>query len=149
MASFGRRVTELRKEKGLTQAALAEAVGVSKNTVSVWERDVRKPEFDTLTDLCSFFNVNMSYLIGEEVARAEAPGAVPDDETAALWALYDLVEESEPIIKKYMQLGNEARSMINAAINTAYKYERENGELYKDGRMIRLKIARDEPEDSG
>ena len=73
MASFGRRVTELRKEKGLTQAALAEAVGVSKNTVSVWERDVRKPEFDTLTDLCGFFNVNMSYLIGEEVARAEAP----------------------------------------------------------------------------
>ena len=89
----------------------------------------------------------MSYLIGEEVARAEAPSAVPDDETAALWALDELVEESEPIIKKYMQLGNEARSMINAAINTAYKYERENGELYKDGRMIRLQIATDEPEE--
>jgi hypothetical protein len=61
--------------------------------------------------------------------------------------LDELVEESEPIIKKYMQLGNEARTMINAAINTAYKYERENGELYKDGRMVRLQIARDEPEE--
>lgn len=33
--------------------------------------------------------------------------------------------------------------MINAAVNTAYKYECENGELYKDGSMVRLKIVKD------
>ena len=48
-----------------------------------------------------------------------------------------------------MQLGNEARLMFNAAINTAYKYEREHGDLYKDGRRVGLMIVREETEESG
>ena len=97
MTSFGKRVTELRKRRLLTQKALAEELGVTKNTVSAWERDVRKPDYETLTKLCAYFNVNMSYLLGEDKEN-------PDDETAARWALEDLIEVSEPIIQIYMQL---------------------------------------------
>lgn len=144
MSTFGKRVTELRKEKNLTQKALGEVVGVTKNTVSVWERDVRKPEFDTLTELCSFFNVNMSYLLGEDVERTADSGSPLDDETAALFVLDDLVEESEPYVKKLMQLSHEARLMVHASIDAAYKYERSIGELYRKGKNVKLTIVREE-----
>lgn len=71
LSTFGKRVTELRKEKNLTQKALGEIVGVTKNTVSTWERDLRMPEFETLNALCSFFGVNTAYLLGENVEREE------------------------------------------------------------------------------
>jgi transcriptional regulator with XRE-family HTH domain len=99
VSTFGKRVTELRKEKNLTQKALGEIVGVTKNTVSTWERDLRMPEFETLNALCSFFGVNTAYLLGEYVERKEDSGSPLDDETAALYVLDDLAEESEPYVK--------------------------------------------------
>lgn len=144
MSTFGKRLTELRKEKGLTQKGLAEELSITKNTISVWERDARKPEFETLTNLCSFFDVNMSYLLGEEVERTGASPDRADDETTARWALEDVVEDAEPFIKKYMQLGDEARQMINAAISAAYKYERANDGLFPMGKQVRLMIDREE-----
>ena len=99
VSTFGKRVTELRKEKNLTQKALGEIVGVTKNTVSTWERDLRMPEFETLNALCSFFGVNTAYLLGENVERKEDSGSPLDDETAALYVLDDLAEESEPYVK--------------------------------------------------
>jgi transcriptional regulator with XRE-family HTH domain len=144
MSSFGKRVTELRKERLLTQKALAEELGVTKNTVSVWERDVRKPDFETLTKLCTFFNVNMSYLIGEDVARTEAPPERADDETAARWALEDLIEVSEPVIQMYMQLTDEARLMINSSIIAAYKFEKAHDYLFPMGEQVRLMMVKDE-----
>lgn len=144
MSTFGKRVTELRKEKNLTQKALGEIVGVTKNTVSTWERDLRMPEFETLNALCSFFGVNTAYLLGEDVERKEDSGSPLDDETAALYALDDLAEESEPYVKKLMQLSHEARLMIHASIDAAYKYERSIGELYRKGKNVKLTVMKDE-----
>ena len=56
----------------------------------------------------------------------------------------DVVEDAEPFIKKYMQLGDEARQMINAAISAAYKYERANDGLFPMGKQVRLMIDREE-----
>ena len=44
MAIFGERLRELREERGLTQPELADALGVSKNTVFVWEKEKRRPK---------------------------------------------------------------------------------------------------------
>ncbi|NCB04186.1 MAG: XRE family transcriptional regulator, partial [Clostridia bacterium] len=35
--TMGERIKQLRKENGMTQTALAEALGVTKGTVSTWE----------------------------------------------------------------------------------------------------------------
>ena len=43
MATFGERLKELREERGLTQPELAEALGVTTNTIFVWEKLKRKP----------------------------------------------------------------------------------------------------------
>lgn len=145
MSSFGKRVTELRKERLLTQKELAGELGVTKNTISVWERDVRKPDFETLTKLCAYFNVNMSYLLGENDERTEASTEErPDDETAARWALEDLIEVSEPIIQMYMQLTDEARLMINSSVMAAYEFEKAHDYLFPMGEQVRLMLVKDE-----
>lgn len=38
--SLGKKISELRKEKSLTQEGLAEALGISPQAVSKWENDL-------------------------------------------------------------------------------------------------------------
>jgi hypothetical protein len=43
-----------------------------------------------------------------------------------------------------MQLSHEARLMIHASIDAAYKYERSIGELYRKGKNVKLTVMKDE-----
>ena len=65
MASFNTRLLELRKQRELTQNELANYIGVNKQTISQYERGVRRPDFDTLCSLCDFFNVSSDYILGK------------------------------------------------------------------------------------
>lgn len=64
MATFSNRLKFLRKQKSMTQLELADRVGVNKQTISQYERGVRRPDFDTLNLLCDFFNVSTDYILG-------------------------------------------------------------------------------------
>ena len=65
MASFNMRLYELRKQRELTQNELAEQIGVNKQTISQYERGIRRPDLDTLCALCDFFNVSSDYMLGK------------------------------------------------------------------------------------
>lgn len=53
----------IRKEKGLTQQALAEMVNVDKSTVSCWERGVCFPQKRTLLKLVEIFQCTIEDLL--------------------------------------------------------------------------------------
>ena len=53
---FANRLKEIRKEKNMTQVQLAEALGVSKGTVAMWEIGKRQPNFETLNALSDIFD---------------------------------------------------------------------------------------------
>ena len=53
-----------RKEAGLTQAELAKKVGVSKFSVSAWERGLQVPEARSLEKLSSALCVSEGFLLG-------------------------------------------------------------------------------------
>lgn len=62
----GEKIKALRKQKGLTQTALGEMIGVQKNAVSKWECGrVEAIPTDTIKALASLFGVRPSYLIDE------------------------------------------------------------------------------------
>jgi transcriptional regulator with XRE-family HTH domain len=63
---FKERLRELRKKRGYSQVALAEKIGVSKSTIGAYETGDIKPSIEALQTLADFFNVNLSYLMGEE-----------------------------------------------------------------------------------
>ena len=60
------RLKELRKEKGLMQADVAKAIGVSISAYSNYEQGIREPSIDILKKLSRFFNVTVGYIVGEE-----------------------------------------------------------------------------------
>lgn len=63
---FKERLKELRKAKGLSQATLAERLGMSKSTIGAYETGDIKPSVEAIEALAEFFNVNKGYLMGEE-----------------------------------------------------------------------------------
>jgi transcriptional regulator with XRE-family HTH domain len=55
---YSDNIAALRKKLGLTQAQLAESVGVEQPTVQRWESGKREPDFDTLTTLAQALGVD-------------------------------------------------------------------------------------------
>ena len=58
-------LTELRKEKKLTQLELAEKINYSDKAVSKWENGDTLPDIETLQKLCDFYGVTLDYLTHE------------------------------------------------------------------------------------
>jgi len=69
--TLGNKIAELRKEKGMTQEALANALGVSNQAVSKWEANQSCPDIQLLPQLADFFCVSMDSLFGREVLDEE------------------------------------------------------------------------------
>ena len=64
MVDLGNRLKTLRLRKGLSQKELAVQVGVTKSTISAYEKGDRKPPYETLVLLARIFNVSTDYLLG-------------------------------------------------------------------------------------
>ena len=62
MDSFESVFKYLRMREGYTQAELAEKLGVSKSTISMYENGNRKPDYESLEHIADFFNVDMDFL---------------------------------------------------------------------------------------
>ena len=61
---IGRRIKELRTEKGLTQQELAEILNVSSMSISFYENEQRKPDSDFIISVSKYFGVSTDYLLG-------------------------------------------------------------------------------------
>lgn len=70
---FGQRIVELRKNKGLTQAELANLMGISRSSLSLYEIEKRQPDIDTLNKLASLFKVPIDHLLGNDSIPYESP----------------------------------------------------------------------------
>lgn len=74
--TLGQRIAEQRKAHQLSQEALGEEMGVSRQAISKWESDAAIPEVDKLIALSRRFSVSVGWLLGVE----EAPiPAEPED----------------------------------------------------------------------
>ena len=61
---FKDNLKKLRKDNKLTQGELADHFGYSHVAVVKWENGTREPDFKTLKELATFFNVSVDYLLG-------------------------------------------------------------------------------------
>lgn len=64
-------VLSRREEKALTQAALAEKLGVSNKTVSKWETGKCMPDDNVIRSLCSELEITVSELMDAEERTAD------------------------------------------------------------------------------
>ena len=69
MYKFDIIIQKLRVESKLTQKELALAIGVSQQTVSLWESRSDVPDATAIIAICNYVNVSSDYLLGIEVAN--------------------------------------------------------------------------------
>lgn len=85
MIFIGKNIKNFRLERELTQEKLAEALGVSFQTISKWEREESYPDITLLPSIASYFGVSCDELLGVDT------------------------EEKEDKIQQYINLYNELR----------------------------------------
>lgn len=64
----GKKIADLRKFNSLSQEALAEKLGVSRQAVSKWERGEASPDMDNLRALAGIFGIGLDDLLGDKKA---------------------------------------------------------------------------------
>ncbi len=74
MKERGARLRNLRKERGLNQADVAEAVGISRPTLSGIETGSSNPGRETLEALAAFYNKSLDFINGDaQVQQNDIP----------------------------------------------------------------------------
>lgn len=91
MALFKDMLKYLRSRENLSQAELAEKLGVAKSTISMYEVGKREPDFETLEAIADLFNVDMNFLLGKD--GSENDRYYLNDETAK--AAQEIFENKE------------------------------------------------------
>ena len=61
---LGKRLKELREERGLTQKQVAESLNLHSVTYLHYEKDQREPPLSVLAAMAIYFEVSVDYLLG-------------------------------------------------------------------------------------
>ena len=70
--TMGKNIRKYRRELGLTQEQLAEAVGVTVGAVSKWESDLSNPDIGLLPELADLFGISVDVLLGYQLSNRTA-----------------------------------------------------------------------------
>ncbi|MBQ2903171.1 MAG: helix-turn-helix transcriptional regulator [Clostridia bacterium] len=133
MIHIGENIKKLRKEKNITQEALANFIGVSYQSVSKWERYESYPDITLLPALASFFGVTTDELLGINTVDKENRIKAYEEKYKALIA-ENKYEEAGNLMKEaitefpenYQFLGNYMQSLV-----CTYPYRDERNLLVK------------------
>lgn len=71
--AMGKKIKELRKEKGLNQTDFGKLFHLSQNDVTNIENGKKTVSYEVLIDIANYFNVSTDYLIKENGIRADNP----------------------------------------------------------------------------
>lgn len=63
LLELGKRIKELRRDKGITQAELAKILNVTRATVNNWENKGSSPSNDVSVNIAKYFNITLEYLL--------------------------------------------------------------------------------------
>ena len=74
----GKFIAEKRKEQGLTQMQLAEALGITDRAVSKWETGKSLPDASIMLELCGLLKITVNDLLNGEVVSMEKYNAAMD-----------------------------------------------------------------------
>lgn len=83
---FNEKLQRLRKNKGLTQEELADALYVSRTAISKWESGRGYPNIDSLKDISKFFSVTIDELLSGE----KLISILETENRARIRGIYDL-----------------------------------------------------------
>jgi transcriptional regulator with XRE-family HTH domain len=98
MTKVGPRIARLRKERGLSQTALAKAVGISREAIGKYERGEATASVETAKRIANAFDVTLDYLVDDAAAgtfdkqtvqRIQQLQNLPPEEQRHVFAIVD------------------------------------------------------------
>ena len=108
MQEVGKKITAGRRAKGMTQMALADALGISYQAVSSWENGRTMPDISKLPEISELLGISVDELLGKEAPAVQAALAndkevtlSPEDIAEAAPILPD--ERVEEMVEKQME----------------------------------------------
>ena len=130
---MGARILRRRKEKGLTQEALANKLGVSNQAVSKWEGDVCCPDLQLLPLLADTLELSLDELFGRESMAKTAQKAEADSQILSVAA--ELPWEDDDAIHAVLFQGHRLLQPKQGSLFRHDKYDeiRKTVELHFSG----------------
>lgn len=68
---FGEKISKLRNKKGATVKDLAEALHTAESSIVAYEKNLKSPDIDTLSDLADYFEVTTDFLLGRSTNKVK------------------------------------------------------------------------------
>ena len=142
--TLGQNIQTARRAKGLSQEALAERIGVSRQALGKWEKDTALPGLDNLQVLAAELGTGVDALLGAEQADPAAPAVTLD-------ALRDLLAARDAEEKRRRRLwgcAGGAAVIILAGLlaAVAWQYERQIAALNQNYAAIQSSYAAQQAE---
>ena len=127
----GKFIASLRREKGLTQEALGQRLGVTNKTVSRWETGAYMPDIELLVPLGEALGVSVNELLAGERLTDEQFRKQADENLVAVVreSSFDLKERTEFFKKKWLR-DNIWLIVVSILVGTAVSVKLSFDELW-------------------
>ena len=94
---FGKKILEVRKSKGISQADLAKLIGTQAPVIGRYEREEAKPSIEVATKIANVLEVSLDFLVGntelklDKIAlkRIEDISKMEDEEKNTIYTVID------------------------------------------------------------
>ena len=97
---------KLREEAGITQKGLADAIGVSQQSINKYENHNIEPDIETLMRIARFFNTSVDYVVGNTDIRRRIEVVYS----------YELNDAESRILEGYRKLSQKQKQSIDFII---------------------------------
>ena len=94
MVDMGKKLRGLRTANHLSQAQVAERLGVTKTLISSYENDLRQPSYENLLKLSRLFQVSTDWLLGNTPRASFDFSALTEEQTALILGMIKEFEKA-------------------------------------------------------
>lgn len=132
--TVGERIKEARKKAKMTQNELAQKMGIPFQSISQWERDLRKPKYETLARIATALGCNISDLTG-----------APFTEGDTFWDGHlkvtdvDLGDSGDCEVGFKFDTTGLSLEQLKSSLELIFKMQEETGVVIKDAKGIPFK----------
>lgn len=92
---IGERIRHLREREGISQAALARAIGATRAAVNAWEMGLSNPNMQSLIELAKYLHVSVDHLLGLDDAETVSLAALDPEQKELVLRLIRCFEKEK------------------------------------------------------
>lgn len=118
----GNRIRTLRRKAGITQAELAQKLGIPYQSIGQWERGLRSPKYETLKKIAKALEVDIYDLLDDKEREifvdAEASVLIH-----GLGKKYSFSEEEQTLVSSFNRLNQTGKKIAVSQVETLTKFD--------------------------